>query len=154
MTMHRGAAAVVLGILVVGLSALPARADGTYHSQHIALAPVGDAQLRAGFVENIHVNGPNVYAHENYVLNGADADVSYQITLSIWAANTECSGEPSLAINTAVLTTNVTGNGKAQAVFTPEDADGLRGSTVSAMWTVSDGTSVVYATDCEVLQLD
>jgi hypothetical protein len=154
MNMRRTAASVVLGLLITGLTALPARADGTYHSQRIALTPVGDAQLRTGFVENIHVNGPNVYAHENYVLNGADADVSYQVTLSIWAANTECSGEPTLQIDTAVLTTNVAGNAKAQAVFTPEDADGLRGSTVSGMWTVSAGTTVVYATDCEVLQLD
>jgi hypothetical protein len=152
--MRRTAASIVLGLLIVGVGALPARADGTYRARHIALAPVGDAPLRAGFVENIHVNGPNVYAHENYVLNGADAKASYQVTLSIWAANTECAGDPTVQIDTAVLTTNVAGNGKAQAVFTPEDADGLRGSTVSGMWTVSDGTSVVYATDCEVIQLD
>jgi len=152
--MRRTAASVVLGLFIVGLGALPAGADGTYRSQHIALTPIGDAPLRTGFVENIHVNGPNVYAHENYVLNGADAEVSYQVTLSIWAANTECSGEPTVQIDTAVLTTNVAGNGKAQAVFTPEDADGLRGGTVSGMWTVSDGASVVYATDCQVLQLD
>ncbi len=45
-----------------------AAADAVYHSQHIALNPIGGAPLRSGFVENIHADGPQVYAHELYVL--------------------------------------------------------------------------------------
>jgi hypothetical protein len=154
MMTRRIVSVIASGFLVVGLYALPARADATYHSQHIELAPIAEAQLRTGFVENIHVNGPNVYAHENYALNGADANASYQVSLSLWTANTSCSGPATLQFPTAVLTTNAAGNGTAHAVFTPEDAAGLRGQTISAMWTLSVGTSVAYTTDCEILRLD
>ncbi len=37
-----------------------AAADAVYHSQHIALNPIGGASLRSGFVENIHTDGPQV----------------------------------------------------------------------------------------------
>jgi len=42
----------------------------------------------------------------------------------------------------------------ADIVFTPADADGLRGLTVSAMWTLWNGPAATYATDCEILSLD
>ncbi len=48
-----------------------AAADAVYHSEHLDLAPVGSAPLRSGFVQNIKAEGPNVYAHEVFVLNGA-----------------------------------------------------------------------------------
>src|SRR4029453_3553390 len=51
-------------------SRAPADCDSNYPPAHIALAPVGSAPLTSGFVENIHANGPNVYAHEIYQLNG------------------------------------------------------------------------------------
>ena len=60
--------------LIAILVALPvtiANADAVYPSQHIPLHPVGTAPLTTGFVENIHANGPNVYAHEVYVVAGA-----------------------------------------------------------------------------------
>jgi hypothetical protein len=132
----------------------PAGADATYHAAHINLAPVAGAPLRSGFVENIHANGPNVFAHELYQLNGAEPNTSFQVVLSIWTGNTSCSGEPTLRLPTAVVATNAAGNGLADIVFTPDDADGLRGLTVSGMWTLSDGGSVFYATGCEVIDLD
>jgi hypothetical protein len=107
--------------------------DSTYHTGHIELAPLASAPLSSGFVQNIHANGPNVYAHEIYQLNGAEPSSSFQVVLSIWTANTSCSGEPALQLPTAVVTTNGAGNGLADVVFTPADADGLRGLTVSAM---------------------
>jgi hypothetical protein len=132
----------------------PAAADATYHTGHIALAPVADAPLTSGFVQNIHANGPNVYAHEIYQLNGAQPNSSYQVVLSIWTTNTSCSGASTLELPTAVVVTNGAGNGLADIVFTPEDADGLRGLTVSAMWALWNGTTATYATECEVLTLD
>jgi hypothetical protein len=132
----------------------PASADSTYHTGHVALAPIAGAPLRSGFVQNIHANGPNVYAHELYQLNGAEPSSSYQVVLSIWTTNTSCSGEPMLQLLTATVITNAVGNGLADAVFTPENADGLRGLTVSAMWTLWNGATATYATDCEVISLD
>src|SRR2546428_11755446 len=148
--------AVMLGLLglLLMVAGGVARADQTYHTHHYALSPIGDASLRSGFVENIHANGPNVYAHEIYQLNGAGANSSYQVMLSIWSANLTCSGEPQLQLGTAVVVTNPAGDGVGQAVFTPEQADGLRGLTVSAMWTLFDGNTPTYQTGCEVVQLD
>jgi hypothetical protein len=37
----------------------------------MALVPVAGAPLRSGFVQNIKAEGPHVYAHEIFVLNGA-----------------------------------------------------------------------------------
>jgi hypothetical protein len=49
---------------------------------------------------------------------------------------------------------NAAGNGLADIVFTPADADGLRGLTVSARWTLWSRATAAYATDCEVIRLD
>jgi hypothetical protein len=47
---------------IAALAALPATAaaDAVYHTQHMALEPVGDAPLRSGFVQNIKANGPTI----------------------------------------------------------------------------------------------
>ena len=145
---------LLIASMVCGVWVASAAADRAYHAAHLALAPVGSAPLRSGFVENIHANGPNIYAHEIYQLNGAEPTTAYQVVLSIWTANTSCLGEPTLRLPTAVVTTNSVGNGLADIVFTPADADGLRGSTVSAMWTLSSGATATYATGCEVITLD
>jgi hypothetical protein len=146
--------AVALGLLVVGLTASPALADGTYHSAQIALTPVGNAALRTGFVENIHVNGPNVFAHENYVVNGGIPNTDFQVEISVWVGNTACTGDPSFTLTTATLSTNVAGNGKAQHVFSPDDASGIRDTTDGAMWTLSANGAAIYASGCEVISLD
>jgi hypothetical protein len=134
----------------------PASADSTYHTGHIALAPIADAPLTSGFVQNIHANGPNVYAHEIYQLNGAQPTTSYQVVLSIWTTNTSCTGQPTAQLPTATLATNAAGDGLADVVFTPADAENahLRGLTVSATWTLWNGTTPTYTTDCEIISLD
>ena len=153
-TLRRTATGTLITVLALFSTGVPAHADQVYPSAHIALAPVDSAPLRTGFVENIHANGPTVYAHEMYVLNGAEPNSTYQVTLSIWAANLTCSVAPTLAIPTATVMTNAAGNGVGQKFFTPADADGLRGFTVSAMWTVSLGGTVEYTTGCELITLD
>jgi len=70
---------VLLALLFVPVTA---SADGVYHSEHIALTPVGTQPLRTGFVENIHANGPVVFAMERYVLNGASPETNYQVALN------------------------------------------------------------------------
>ena len=93
--------------------------------------------LRSGFVENIHANGPTIYAHEQYVLNGAAPNTTYHVVLMIFPGDTTCSGAPAVSIPTATIQTNTAGNGVAFHVFTPADADGLHGATVGGLWTVS-----------------
>ena len=64
-------------------------------------------------------------------------------------------GDPDpIVIPTASLRTNAAGNGTAYHVFTPEDADGLRGLTVGGMWFLVDGGSPAYATACAQVELD
>jgi hypothetical protein len=145
-----------LAAALVALLALPSGAagDAVYHSQHLVLHPVGAAPLHSGFVENIHVNGPNIYAHEVYVLNGAQPNATYQVTLLLFPFSTSC-GDTPVPIPTATLTTNGHGNGKAQAFFHPGDVPpALRGASHGLIWQLSSGGSIVYATDCSPVTLD
>jgi len=147
------AVAIAALCAVTVLYAGPASGDGVYRSSHIALNPVGGASLRNGFVENIHANGPIVYAHEQYVLNGAAANTTYQVVLMVFPGDPSCSSSP-LSIPVTTVQTNAAGNGTGSHVFTPADADGLRGTTVGGMWTVSAGGSPDYQTGCETIILD
>jgi hypothetical protein len=153
-------AAAVVAALTAGLAATAAltspaaRADQVYHSQHITLRPVGDEPLRSGFVENIHANGPTIFAHEIYVLNGAEPATIYQVTLNIFVDDPACAGSTPVMITTATITTNTTGHGRADAVFTPSDAAQLRHATHGVIWTVSDSSGVEFSTGCQVVTLD
>jgi hypothetical protein len=149
------AAAVLSAGLTVGLTVAPALADAVYHSSHIALLPTGATPLRSGFVENIHVNGPNVFAREIYVLNGAQPDTTYQVTLNIFALDPTCTGSPAAVVPTASITTNAAGNGRGDAVFRPSDVPAvLRHATHGIIWTVSDSSGVTFSSGCEVVTLD
>jgi hypothetical protein len=133
--------------------AVSARADAVYHSQHIALAPIGPVPLRSGYVENIHADGPNVFAHEQYVVNGAEPNTTYQVVLMVFPGDTTCSASP-ITIPTAMLTTNAAGNGNAYHVFTLADAEGLHGLTVGGKWFLMNGNTAEYATACSTIHLD
>jgi hypothetical protein len=145
---------LLAALVICALWVAPASADSAYHTGHIAFSPIGEAPLSSGFVQNIHANGPNVYAHEIYQLNHAEPSTAYAVVLSIWTSNTSCSGAPTLQLATAELVTNRAGNGRTDVVFTPAAAGGLRGLTVSASWTIWKGTTATYATGCEVVSLD
>jgi hypothetical protein len=144
------AVAVSLVVFALALAVSPALADGVYHSQHVALAPVDDFPLRSGFVENIHANGPKIYAHENYVLNGAAPNTTYDVFL---LAHIDPLCEiPILALNTASLTTNVAGNGKAQVVLSPEQVPPP--TTLYLRWELRSAGVPVYRTECSMVVLD
>jgi hypothetical protein len=147
---------IIIVLLGVGMlaSVRSAAADAAYHTERLALEPVDDAPLRSGFVVNIHANGPNVYAHENYQLNGAAANTTYGVYLNIFVGNTSCEGAPDLVLNTAALVTNPAGNGAAYSVITPEMAEPIRGLTISAYWQVWNEAVVDYQTGCTVVTLD
>ena len=48
------------------------------------------APLRSGFVLNIKAQGPTIYAHEVYVLNGATPGETYTVTNNFYYADPEC----------------------------------------------------------------
>jgi hypothetical protein len=155
MTKVRCLGAVVFAVCVFAASVAPAAlGDAGYHSEHLALAPLGEAPLRSGFVENIHANGPNVYAHEVYVLNGALPNTTYDVVLLLYANDPTCSGA-AVAVPTATFTTGTSGNGRADAVFDVATVDtfGIRHATHGIVWTVSGGGST-YTTACTAVTLD
>jgi hypothetical protein len=136
------------GVLVFAFNGTAA-ADSAYHTERLALS--GDSGAPGGgMVVNTHANGPNVYAHEIYTLRHA-VPGSYQVVLNIYTTSLSCVGTP-IEIETAQISTNAAGDGRADAKFTPEDAEELRGNTVSIRWTVSGPAT--YATQCTVVTLD
>jgi hypothetical protein len=153
--MHRLLVVVAAAVLGVGLMVAPALADAVYHSSHIQLLPTGGTPLRSGFVENIHVNGPKVFAREVYVLNGAQPETTYQVTLDIFVLDPSCTGSPGAVVSTATITTNAAGNGRGEGVFRPADVPAvLRNATHGIIWTVSDASGVVFSSGCELVTLD
>ena len=145
--------ALTLCSLVLLATAPGAAADRFYHSQHLDLQPVGASPLDAGFVENIHANGPIVYGHEIYVLEGAAPNTTYQVTLLLYPFDPSCSTAP-VAVPTAQLTTNGVGNGQADFVFRPSDVPPeIRNATHGIRWTIT-GPSSSYETVCSAVMLD
>ena len=139
------AAAAVFAAAFVGTAA----ADRVYHTEHLELSGVGGAP-GGGMVVNIHPNGPNVYAHEIYTLRRA-VPGTYQVSLNVFPTSLNCTGSSS-AIPTATITTNASGNGRADVTFTPADVAALRGMTFSISWTVAGPAT--YVTNCTVVTLD
>jgi len=149
----RVAASVAVSAAAVLVMSAPAGADAVSPSAHIPLQAVADAPLRSGFVENIHANGPIVFAHEVYVVNGATQNTTFQVSIAVSLNDPTCIASP-VSFQTATLTTNAAGNGKAQIVFSPEDAAFLRNATHGAIWTLSAGGVPAYQTDCTTIVLD
>lgn len=149
----RAILALTLFGLAVAALAPAASADRSYHSQHIALQPVGDSPLRSGFVQNIHANGPNVYGHEIYHLNRAMPNTTYQVTLLLYPFDPTCSTTPA-PVPTTQLRTNPGGNGTADFVFIPSDVPAeIRNATHGIRWTVTSADTA-YETACSAVTLD
>jgi hypothetical protein len=146
--MRRFFSLTIVAVLAAAVAAA-ASADSAYHTERLELRGLNGAP-GGGMVVNVHPNGPIVYAHEIYVLNDAVAG-TYQVELHIFPASLNCSGA-SAVIPTATIETNANGNGKADVKFTPADAAGIRGLTLSINWTVTGPAA--YVTDCTVVTLD
>jgi hypothetical protein len=78
---------------------------------------------------------------------------SYDVTIAVYVQDVACSTAP-LRIMTATLTTDAAGTGWADVFFSPEDADGLRGASHGAIWTLSVSDAPMYQTDCSTIVLD
>lgn len=152
--MRRTSGFVVVVALSMWVSAGPALADAVYHSEHIALTPVGGAPLRVGFVQNIHANGPIVFASERYVLVGATPDATYDVALHLWIGDPACAGAPMAVLPTVSFGTNVAGNGVGKVALPPSAADGLHGATLGIVWVISTGGVPAYTSGCTEVVLD
>jgi hypothetical protein len=136
------------------LAPLPAAADRVYHSEHLDLAAVGGAPLRSGFVQNIKTEGPRIYAHEIFVLNGARARTTYTVTRDFFFQDPECAGDLVFHEKVADLRTNASGNARGDKFVRPADVEGFEG-VHGVMWTVRDaGGAIAYRTSCTAVTLD
>lgn len=142
------AVAVAVALSALLITALPALGDAVYHTQHIPL--LSDSGTTVGFVQNIHANGPTIFAQERYVLLGATRG-TYTVHLNIYFTP-DMSGEP-VVLETATFTTNARGNGVGKIALPPSAADGLHGQTIYIVWTVSS-TAATYHTTLQTVVLD
>ncbi|MBD0282229.1 MAG: hypothetical protein ICV69_08560 [Thermoleophilaceae bacterium] len=147
--------AVAASLAAIGVATTPAHADRVYHSEHLELAAVGGAPLRSGFVQNIKAEGPLVYAHEIFVLNGARPRATYTVTRNFFPFDSDCSGDNGVfASDVATLTTNRSGNARGDLFVRPEEVAGLEG-VHGVKWTVQNaGGALVYRTACTAVTLD
>jgi hypothetical protein len=145
-------------VAAAGALLLPAyaSADSVYHSEHLPLVSVGGAPLHHGFVENIHPNGPQVYAHEIYTLKGALPNTTYQVFLLVHLGDPGCDSSVATDFGPTALTTNAAGNGTADRFIFPSSVPlEIRNQTHGVRWEVRlpNGT-LVYQTACTNVTLD
>ena len=144
----------LLTVTALVLAAPTASADQVYHSEHLNFAAVGGAPLRSGFVQNIKAQGPRVYAHEIFVLNGARARTTYTVTRDFFVFNPKCDGEADFHSPVATLRTNASGNAKADVFVRPAEVAGFEG-VHGVTWTVHQaGGAIAYRTLCTAVTLD
>jgi hypothetical protein len=145
-----------VAVAVAAIAPPPAAADSVYHSEHLDFAAFG-APLRSGFVENIKAEGPTIYAHEIFVLNGARPTTTYSVTRDFFFQNPGCivPNPPHPFIfhsNVAELRTNASGNARSDVVVEPGD---ITAGVHGVMWTVRDDREVIaYQTTCTAVTLD
>jgi hypothetical protein len=143
---------LMIALLAAALAAVmpgTAAADRVYHTKRPQLTAVGGAP-GGGTVVNIHTNGPQLYAHELYTLIDA-VPGTYQVFVNLSPTSLDCTG-PTFTVPTAMITTSPSGNGQADATFTPEDVAAFRGMTFSLSWTVTGPAT--YVSGCTVTMLD
>jgi len=153
----KGVVAAMCVMVLLAVMVSIAAADDVYRSDHIPFNPVGDRPLKTGFVENIHSDGPQLYAIERYVLNGASPNTEFYIKPLVYLANAGCTDGliPFPVENT--INTNHVGNGTTLVTLPPEAAAGLAGLTINVRWQLLVGAldgPVAYETDCAVITLD
>jgi hypothetical protein len=132
----RFALGLVVSVSATAVIVPAAAADSAYHTEKLPLAAVGGPPLQSGFVLNIKAQGPTIYAHEVYVLNGAAPRASYTVTNNFYFADPECIGTEVFPTDTAVMTTGPRGNGRADVFFVPATSrvSGVHG----VIWTLQD----------------
>ena len=152
-SMRRGSALVASAAALATFAPLAA-ADAVYHTEHLELSAVGGAPLRGGFVQNIKAEGPVVYAHELFVLNGAAPSTTYTVTRHFFAFHPACSGDFG-ADRVGEVRTNSAGNGRDDTVVPAELIPPSFAGDHGVLWVFTDGSgSVRYETTCTTVTLD
>jgi hypothetical protein len=149
-------AALIGALMLVGLSAGTVAADAVYHTERLALNPVGGA-AGTGLVVNIHPNGPIVFASERYGLRGAEPNASYTVWLVIDAQALACDFDSLTIPMKADLRTNGAGNGTSPAdfFFRPEGIPPcLRDASFPIHWQVTLDGTITHRTDVTTVTLD
>jgi hypothetical protein len=156
--MRRFTRMALIGLTLALVAAGPVAADQVYHTERLTLNPVGNPPaLGSGMVVNIHPNGPQRYAIEQYQLRHGEPNSRYQVALHLYVGAADCSEAPAGSLDTAVIRTNRAGNGTAQLVLTPENiaAAGLvAGMSFPINWTLSQGATTTHETRCTFVILD
>jgi hypothetical protein len=160
--LHVSLGALAGAAAVMALLAPLAAADAVYHTEHLSLTPIDGAPLRSGFVQNIKAEGPQVYARELFVLNGAAPRTTYTVTRNFFvfdppgpdpSSDPGCTGG-AFTMDVGTITTDAAGNGSDTIVVRPEDVAGFEGEH-GVRWTVKDASrSLRYETDCTKVTLD
>lgn len=158
---RRIGALVALAATAAAVPAASVSADATYHTYHAPLTVIGDEPLKTGFVNNIHAEGPKVYAMEYYHLVQARPNTTYTAVIYLHPGDPTCTG-PALdfgflgGILSAEITTNAAGNGHgASPKFTPEDVAPLRGVEHGVNWVIVDESlTPVFESGCSPDFLD
>jgi hypothetical protein len=152
MSRHHGPRLVGLAMvaIVILMAAAPAAADQAHHTTRSTFHAVGDAPLRSGFIANIHANGPNVFAHEVYTLNGAMPNTTFQVVAHVYFDDLSCGGDPNVSLPVGDLTTNRAGNATGDIVLSLEAANalGFRNGTGADRWEILLDGEVIYQSDC------
>ena len=156
--MHRNNLLVVATTALLFLSLSTILADQTFHSQRLDLTRTDAGALnehpvlRSGQVVDIHANGPQIGALERYLLNGAKANTSYDVTLHLF--DSDCNGAAAGLLTNATLETDAHGNAHGQALFTAEDLRPFAGLVFGIQWALVSGGVIAYQTPCIVVAID
>jgi hypothetical protein len=147
---------LAMAAIVVLMVAAPAAADQAHHTTRSTFHAVGDAPLRSGVIVNIHADGPNVFAHEVYTLNGAVPTTTFQVVAHVYFVDLSCGGDPNVSLPIGELTTNRAGNAAGDIVLSLEAANalGFRNGTGADRWEILLDGEVVYASDCTLAIAD
>jgi hypothetical protein len=136
---------VTIAILATGGAAA---SDGVYHSERLSFAGGADPAFH-GQVVNIHPNGPVNGALERYQVVGAEPSTDYEVWIQF------CEGADFTDfMQTAVLTTDLHGNGHASAGFSAADLAPFSGATVTIRWVLRVDAADVYVTPCTTVTID
>jgi hypothetical protein len=153
---------ILVGTLALLLAPITlALADQDFHTERLsffltaegAAAEPPHPPLRSGHIVDIHANGPQIGALERYMINGAQANSSYDVVLELFEG--DCEGAESPSMTTTTLETNQQGNAHGGFVFTAEDLVPFSGAVVGVRWTLVDVEGIIaYATPCIVVTVD
>ena len=104
-----------------------AAADGVYHSERLSFSGGADPAFH-GQVVNIHPNGPVNGALERYQVVRAEPSTDYEVWIQF------CEGADFADfMQTAVLATDLRGNGRASAAFSAADLVPFSGATLRSV---------------------